>query len=90
MLGVARGMEFLRANNVLHGDLKASNVLLSITEAASGDAATGEVEMEVVPKVSDFGLSRIMREGATHHSTHTMGTITHQAPGVCLALSMSE
>jgi hypothetical protein len=40
------------------------------------------MEMEVVAKISDFGLSRIMREGATHHSTHTMGTITHQAPGV--------
>ena len=39
------------------------------------------LEMEVVPKVSGFDLSRIMREGATHHSTHTMGTITHQAPG---------
>lgn len=38
------------------------------------------LEMEVVPKVSGFDLSRIMREGATHHSTHTMGTITHQAP----------
>jgi hypothetical protein len=48
----------------------------------SDDASTGEVEMEAVPKFSDCGLSRIMREGATHHSTHTMGTITRQAPGV--------
>lgn len=80
MLGVARGMECLHANNCLHGDLKASNVLLSVTEPGGAEASNGEVE--IVPKVSDFGLSQVMLEGATHHSTHTMGTITHQAPGV--------
>jgi serine/threonine protein kinase len=84
MLGVARGMECLHANNCLHGDLKASNVLLSVTEPSVGDGSEASVgEVEIVPKVSDFGLSRVMLEGATHHSTHTMGTITHQAPGVC-------
>lgn len=81
MLGVARGMECLHANNCLHGDLKASNVLLSVTEPSVGDGSEASVgEVEIVPKVSDFGLSRVMLEGATHHSTHTMGTITHQAP----------
>jgi hypothetical protein len=32
-------------------------------------------------QVADFGLSRMMCEGATHLSTHTLGTITHQPPG---------
>lgn len=78
-------MECCHARNVLHGDLKASNVLISVTEApAQGEegeeGCNGEVE--IVPKVADFGLSRMIADGATHHSTHTMGTITHQAPGV--------
>jgi hypothetical protein len=34
-------------------------------------------------QVADFGLSRMMCEGATHLSTHTVGTITHQPPGEC-------
>jgi len=87
LLGVAKGMACLHASNVLHGDLKAANVLLCVKDtAATGGAGGGGAEdaaplVELEPKVSDFGLSRIMGEGATHHSTHTMGTITHQAPG---------
>lgn len=86
LLGVAKGMACLHASNVLHGDLKAANVLLCVKDtAATGGAGGGGAEdaaplVELEPKVSDFGLSRIMGEGATHHSTHTMGTITHQAP----------
>jgi serine/threonine protein kinase len=34
----------------------------------------------VVSKVSDFGLSRVLSAGATHRSTGTLGTITHQPP----------
>jgi len=33
-----------------------------------------------VSKVSDFGLSRCLNPGATHQSTKTFGTITHQSP----------
>ncbi|WIA09496.1 hypothetical protein OEZ85_008896 [Tetradesmus obliquus] len=93
LLGVARGMQWLHAHNVLHGDLKAANVMLSIVPSSSssssgqqgddrkppadGDAAGAQ---ELLPKVADFGLSRMMCEGATHLSTHTVGTITHQPP----------
>ncbi|KIY96377.1 Putative serine/threonine-protein kinase/receptor [Monoraphidium neglectum] len=107
LLGVARGMEWLHARNVLHGDLKAANVLLKSPDGGRGAAASfsgshsgaasqrlgggpgaaeaaraavAESVMAMVPKVADFGLSRIMGEGATHLSTHTLGTITHQCP----------
>ena len=42
--------------------------------------AVGAGAVTLTAKVSDFGLSRVMADGATHLSTHTVGTITHQAP----------
>eukprot|EP00882_Tetradesmus_deserticola_P001883 GHRQ01002019.1.p1 GENE.GHRQ01002019.1~~GHRQ01002019.1.p1 ORF type:complete len:668 (+),score=301.75 GHRQ01002019.1:1063-3066(+) len=92
--GVAKGMQWLHEHNVLHGDLKAANVMLSIVATSergeagaapapdgkppAGEAADGGHEL--LAKVADFGLSRMMNEGATHLSTHTVGTITHQPP----------
>ncbi|KAF6257949.1 hypothetical protein COO60DRAFT_1626631 [Scenedesmus sp. NREL 46B-D3] len=94
--GVAKGMQWLHAHNVLHGDLKAANVMLSIvaTGGGSSEAKEGQADdskqqaddgddgakHELLAKVADFGLSRMMCEGATHLSTHTVGTITHQPP----------
>jgi serine/threonine protein kinase len=40
LLGVARGMEWLHARNVLHGDLKAANVLLKSPDGGRGAAAS--------------------------------------------------
>lgn len=38
-----------------------------------------------VAKVSDFGVSAKLMDGATHRSTTSLGTITHMAPeGKCL------
>ncbi|WIA29581.1 hypothetical protein OEZ86_012073 [Tetradesmus obliquus] len=94
LLGVARGMQWLHEHNVLHGDLKAANVMLSIVPSSSSSSSSGQQgddckppadgdaagAHELLPKVADFGLSRMMCEGATHLSTHTVGTITHQPP----------
>lgn len=33
-----------------------------------------------VAKVSDFGVSAKLMDGATHRSTASLGTITHMAP----------
>jgi len=68
---VAAGMSYLHNRSVLHGDLKAANVML----ASKPGGAFG-----MVCKVSDFGLSRVLNAGATHRSTGTLGTITHQPP----------
>eukprot|EP00878_Enallax_costatus_P000800 GHUV01000924.1.p1 GENE.GHUV01000924.1~~GHUV01000924.1.p1 ORF type:complete len:786 (+),score=186.91 GHUV01000924.1:228-2585(+) len=87
LLGVSNAMEWLHSRNVLHGDLKSANVMLHIdsTDDAAeplGDGSPAEAseELELVPKVVDFGLSRVIAQGVTHLSTHTFGTITHQPP----------
>lgn len=35
-----------------------------------------------VAKISDFGLAGVLQEGRSHHSTKTLGTISHCAPEV--------
>lgn len=61
-------MLFLHDNNIVHGDLKAANVLL-----ADSDRDRRGYEA----KVTDFGFSRIL---AKSHTTKTYGTVTHQPP----------
>eukprot|EP00775_Hariotina_reticulata_P005331 gene5331-5567_t len=70
---VARGMEYLHSQGIMHGDLKAANVLLTNSIYGSYGQVT---------KLSDFGLASLLAPGATHRSTQRMGTITHQAPEV--------
>lgn len=67
-----QGLKELHSRNVVHGDLNARNVLLS----SSGVTALG-----VVAKLADLGLSRIVRSHKSHHSTNTVGTMSHVAPG---------
>ncbi|WIA08244.1 hypothetical protein OEZ85_007689 [Tetradesmus obliquus] len=80
LLEVAQGMAFLHAHSVLHGDLKAANVLLKSTIYSS---------FGHVSKISDFGLASRLLDGATHRSTQTTGTISHSAPEVLTTGRMS-
>lgn len=62
-LGVARGLLYLHEEiqpRILHRDIKASNILL---------------DQNYVPKLSDFGLARILRDNTSHISTRVAGTL---------------
>jgi serine/threonine protein kinase len=54
---VAKGMTFLHANNVLHSDLKASNILVD----------------ERAAKITDFGLARVRGPGENDLGAGTIG-----------------
>ena len=59
-IGIARGMMHLHKLNILHGDLKAQNVMLK---------STGNEPCGVTPKLADFGLSVKMGGNDTHVSS---------------------
>jgi serine/threonine protein kinase len=64
--GMARGLLHLHQNNVVHRDLAARNILLT---------KSGE------PKISDFGMSRLLKEASQKGQTkNNIGPIRWMAP----------
>lgn len=68
-LGVARAVEHLHAHGVVHRDLAARNVLL---------VAVGS---DLLPKVADFGMSRVVEDASDDHTTvSNVGPVRWMAP----------
>jgi len=74
---VARGMLHIHSMQIVHGDLKAPNILV-----------TGDITLTA--KVADFGLSVRMEQDQTHVSGMHAGTLTHMAPEILTSGRLSK
>jgi serine/threonine protein kinase len=63
--GIAKGMLHLHKNNIIHRDLAARNILL--TEAKQ-------------PKISDFGMSRLLQQQQEGKTNTNVGPLRWMAP----------
>jgi serine/threonine protein kinase len=80
-IDVAAAMVHLHRRNVLHGDLKARNIMLK----SSGSEGRG-----VTTKLADFGLAVRIDHAETHMSGAFQGTMTHMAPEIMLKGHVSK
>lgn len=67
-IGIACGLAYLHEEvrpHIVHRDIKASNILL---------------DKDLTPKISDFGLAKLIPPNMTHVSTRVAGTIGYLAP----------
>ncbi|XP_074588797.1 putative serine/threonine-protein kinase At1g01540 [Curcuma longa] len=68
IIGTAKGLLYLHEGlepKVVHRDIKSSNILL---------------DKQWTPKVSDFGLAKLLGSGRTYVTTRVMGTFGYVAP----------
>lgn len=70
-IDVARAMEHLHAQHIVHSDLKPRNILMK----ANPTSRRG-----FIAKVADFGLSLRVSPEETHVSNAFQGTMSHMAP----------
>nr|XP_043632315.1 cysteine-rich receptor-like protein kinase 2 [Erigeron canadensis] len=78
IFGIARGLAYLHEQyhvTIIHRDIKSSNILL---------------DNDYQPKISDFGLVRLLPEDKTHISTKVAGTFGFVAPEYAIHGQVSE
>ncbi|PFH45790.1 hypothetical protein AMATHDRAFT_43951 [Amanita thiersii Skay4041] len=75
LIGMAHGLNYLHSQGVIHGDLKPPNVL---------------VDECGIPKICDFGLSRILDSDEFITRTTHRGTIPYIAPEILRTVEESD
>jgi serine/threonine protein kinase len=81
---LARAIQTAHDQGVVHRDLKPANVLLTISPRRINDVADATRSLDsMAPKISDFGLAKIIADRSTIRETRTgavMGSPSYMAP----------
>ena len=70
---VARGLSYAHSKGVIHRDLKPGNLMLAATP---GDV----LDKEVVVKITDFGISRVVADSTLRQTGKRTGTLPYMSP----------
>src|SRR5262249_28682787 len=76
---LARAVQFAHERGVIHRDLKPANVLVGNGKWTVGAEDANPEPLPTLLKIADFGLARLISEGATDPGT-VMGTPAYMAP----------
>lgn len=87
---IGDGIAHLHENNIVHRDIKPSNILININKSdpektvvyAVGDNLGVEDELEIIPIIADFGLSKIAEPDKQTRFTASFGggTLEYSSP----------
>jgi formylglycine-generating enzyme required for sulfatase activity/tRNA A-37 threonylcarbamoyl transferase component Bud32 len=67
--GILLGLAHLHQNNLVHRDLKPSNILITLDD-----------ENQPVPKIADFGISKVAEAGKSLSNSGTSFTLAYMSP----------
>lgn len=81
VIQLCRGLQHAHSRGILHRDIKPSNILMSSADLNEADATVELAGRPVVPKLSDFGLAKLIEDDLGETQTGLIiGTPGFMAP----------